>query len=71
MDVRLRIRDRDHGRRHTMTIYGPTVIAVKRAFFLVVEASARTTDTYVCTYVRDWWLVPSRIGGLYPVGLED
>ena len=69
MDVRLRIRDRDHGRRHTMTIIGPTVIAVKRAFFLVVEASARTTDTYVC--MCDWWLVPSRIGGLYPVGLED
>ena len=69
MEVTLRIRDRDKGRRHQLTIYGPTVMAVKRAFFFVVEASARTRDTYVC--MCDWWLVPSRIGGLYPVGLED
>ena len=62
MEVTLRIRE--HQRRRQLTLYGPTVMAVKRAFFLVVEASARTTDTYVCMYVRTYV-----IGGLSPVGL--
>ena len=47
--MRLRIRDREHGRRTNMAIIGETVHAVKRAFFQIVEISQQTA-------VRQLWI---------------